>query len=182
MEEGDLDPSVRGLSILAKVDVTNLSTGELLRLSRKVLAELREREVIRTGNAPTGDYAEWLVQKSVGGKLEPNSNSSWDLETPDGEHLQIKARVVVNPRDSGQRQLSPFRSWNFDAAVVVLFDDEFKVRRAARLTPKELQKCARYSKHVNGEVVLAKDEMLDSGEDWTERLRKASRRQAKRTR
>jgi hypothetical protein len=39
-----------------------LSTGKLLALSRLILAELRHREVIRSGNAPAGDYAELLVR------------------------------------------------------------------------------------------------------------------------
>jgi hypothetical protein len=39
--------------------------GELLALSRRILAELRERGVIRTGNAPAGDYAELLAFRAV---------------------------------------------------------------------------------------------------------------------
>ena len=39
-----------------------MATGELMGLSRAILAELRRRGVIRTGNAPAGDYAELLVR------------------------------------------------------------------------------------------------------------------------
>lgn len=159
------------------MNLTKMSIGELLGLSRKVLAELRKRGVLRAANAPTGDYAEWLVQRATGGRLEPNSKSSWDLETADGERLQVKARVVVNPRDRGQRQLSPFRSWDFNAAVIVLFDDEFEVWKAAWLSVAKLKQCARYAKHVNGNLVFATDELLSSGEDWTERLAAISERQ-----
>lgn len=159
------------------IDLNKMSIGELLGLSREVLAELRERKVLRTANAPTGDYAEWLVQRATRGKLEPNSKSSWDLETSDGERLQVKARVVVNPRDRGQRQLSPFRSWDFNAAVIVLFDDEFEVWKAAWLSVAKLKQCARYAKHINGNLVFATDELLSNGEDWTERLVAISERQ-----
>ena len=92
----------------------------------------------RTGNAPAGDYAELLVQRASGGELAPNSQKSWDVLTSDGERLQIEARVVTDPRKRGERQLSVFRSWEFDAAVVVLFDDEFRVWRAARLPIERL--------------------------------------------
>src|SRR6266511_1444897 len=100
------------------------------------------RGVIRTGNAPAGDYAELLVQRATGGELAPNSQKSWDVLKSDGERLQIKARVVTDPRKRGERQLSVFRSWQFDAAVVVLFDDEFRVWRAARLCRSRPAHCA----------------------------------------
>jgi hypothetical protein len=83
----------------------------------------------------------------------------------------VKARVVTDPRVHGERQLSVFRSWDFDAAVVVLFDDEFRVWRAARLPVETLQAAARFVQHVSGYRVLATDELLAAGDDWTERLR-----------
>ena len=85
----------------------------------------------------------------------------------------MKARVVTDPRVRGERQLSVLRSWDFDAAVVVLFDDEFRVWRAARLPVETLQAAARFVQHVSGYRVLATDELLAAGDDWTERLRAA---------
>lgn len=156
------------------LDLRSLSTGELLALSRAVLTELKERGVIRTGNAPAGDYAELLVQVATEGELAPNSQRSWDVLTPEGERLQVKARVVTNPRAQGERQLSVFRSWDFDAGVIVLFDDTFRVWRAVRVPVETLQAKARYVGHVRGHRVIARDDLLDSGEDWTARLREAA--------
>jgi hypothetical protein len=160
-----------------KANLKRATIGELLALSRQVLVELRSRDVLRTSNAPTGDYAEWLVHRVVKGTLEPNSNRSWDVTTPSGDRLQVKARVVVDTKNRGQRQLSPFRSWDFHLAVIVLFDDEFKVRKAACLSAERLEAVARYAKHVNGHLVFATDELLAEGEDWTRRLRQAVQRQ-----
>ena len=89
-----------------------LSVGELLALSRGILAELRRRGVIRSGNAPAGDYAELLVQRATQGELAPSSQKSWDVQTPTAERLQVKARVVTNANARGERQLSAFRSWD----------------------------------------------------------------------
>lgn len=157
----------------ARIDLGDLGIGELLALSRRILAELRRRGVIRSGNAPAGDYAELLVQRATSGELAPNSQKSWDVVARDGERLQVKARVVTDPRVRGERQLSVFRSWDFDAAVVVLFDDEFRVWRAARLPVETLQAAERFVQHVSGYRVLATDELLAAGDDWTERLRAA---------
>ena len=49
---------------------------------------------------------------------------------------------------------SRFRSWDFDAAVVVLFDDEFRVWRAALLPVETLQAAARFIQHVSAYRVL----------------------------
>ena len=49
------------------MNLGEMTVGELLSFSRAILAELRRRGVIRTGNAPAGDYAELLVQRASGG-------------------------------------------------------------------------------------------------------------------
>jgi len=155
-------------------DLDSLSVGELLALSRRVLAELRRRGVIRSGNAPAGDYAELLVQRATGGELAPTSQRSWDVLTPEGERLQVKARVMTSANARGERQLSVFRSWDFDALVIVLFADDFRVWRATRLPTDLLEHQSRFIEHVRGYRVIATDALLDRGEDWTERLRAAT--------
>ena len=145
-------------------------------LFRQVLNELRERKVIRSANAPTGDYAEWLVQRALGGKLQPSSNKSADLIVRK-KKIQIKARVLSDPEKPGERQLSSFRSWDFDDAVLVLFNCRYDVRRATRITVAELEAAAREDKWVAGQRVIARDALLDSGRDITEKLREAAARQ-----
>ncbi len=56
----------------------------------------------------------------------------------------------------------------------MLFDDTFQVWRAARLPVETLQEKARFVGHVRGHSVIARDDLLDSGEDWTARLREAA--------
>ena len=88
------------------------SVRDLLAPSRSILRELQRRGVTRTGNAPTGGYAELLVQQATGGELAPNSQPSWDVLTgsSEPERLQAKARIATGA-GRGERQLSPFRWW-----------------------------------------------------------------------
>jgi hypothetical protein len=146
----------------------------LLALSRAVLAELKARGVIRSGNAPAGDYAELLVRQATSGELAPNSQKSWDVVTPDMEPFQVKARVVTNPQNRGERQLSVFRSWEFDAAVIVLFDDRFGVWRASCVPADAVRSNATSNPYVGGWRVFATDMLLEQVDDWTERLRAAT--------
>jgi hypothetical protein len=126
---------------------------------------------IRTGKAPTGDYAEWLVAEATGGELAPNSQESWDIRLPDGERLQVKSRFVTSPEDRGQRRLSSFRSWDVEAAVIVLLDDDFQVWRAVSLNLSTLKENARHVEHVNGNTVIATDGLLAQGLEMTDELR-----------
>jgi hypothetical protein len=62
-------------------NLDQLSVPELLRLSRDILRQLRTRDIIRSSNAPAGNYAELLTQRLTGGELAPNSQKSWDARS-----------------------------------------------------------------------------------------------------
>jgi hypothetical protein len=156
------------------VDLAGLTVSELLRLHGETLAELRRRDVIRTANAPAGDLAELLVARATGGTLADNSKRSWDVCVgdcdADGIRLQVKARLVDDMTTRSKRQLSPFRAWEFDSAVLVLFDPNYAVRRAACLPMEDVKAASRRQAHVNGHIVFATDRVLSQGEDWTAKL------------
>jgi hypothetical protein len=121
-----------------------------------------------------GDYAEYLIAALVKGELADNSEKSWDIKTASGERLQVKCRVVQEGK-RGQRQLSPFRTWDFDRAVIVLFDD-YGIYRCVALPREVVQEHSTYRKHVNGHVMRATDAVMNhpSGDDWTDDLRGVS--------
>ena len=79
----------------------------------------------------------------------------------DGEKLQVKARVVSEPAKPGQLQLSPFRSFGFDFAVIVLFSaTDYAVARAAKVPRQVVESTAIYRQHVNGKVLFARPEIM----------------------
>jgi hypothetical protein len=160
------------------VNLDQMSVRELLKLHGQTLAELRRRDVVRTANAPAGDYAEWLVAQTTSGELAGPAQKGWDVCTPEGGLLQVKARLVSDPRNRSQRQMSPFRSWEFHSAVFVLFDQNYVVLRAACLPADTVSAAAKRSELVNGDIVFATDEFLDRGEDWTPRLTAVTSRDA----
>jgi uncharacterized protein DUF6998 len=144
------------------IDVSATSTPALFALYRAILAQLRSRGVVRTENAPAGDYAEYLVAAAFDGELAPNSEKSWDVRLPTGKQLQVKARVVSNQPRRSQRQLSPFRSFEFDAAVIVfLAEADYAVSRAVEVPRAVVESSAKYNPHVNGHILHATDAILD---------------------
>ena len=142
-------------------DLSTFSESDLFSLYRAILSELKSRGVIRTENAPVGDYAEYLVATALGGQLAPNSEKSWDVLGNDGEKLQVKARVVSEPAEPGQLQLSPFRSFGFDSAVIVLLSAaDYAVSRASKVPRHVVESSAIYREHVNGKVLFARPEIM----------------------
>ena len=130
-------------------DLSTFSEPGLFALYRAILRELKSRGVIRTENAPAGDYAEYLVATALGGQLAPSSEKSWDVVSGDGEKLQVKARVVSDPPLPGQLQLSPFRSFGFDAVVIVLLSAaDYAVWRASKVPRDVVESAAVHRQHV----------------------------------
>jgi hypothetical protein len=155
--------------------LTGRSIAQLFRLFAAVLAELRRREVVRSANAPVGAYAELLVAKLTGGALAAPSEKSWDALTPTGERLQVKARLVGSQPRPGQLELSPFRSFDFDAAIIVLLSaDTYEVVRASRVPVVEVQARSRFRAHVNGHICFANQSLLTSmgSQDLTDPMRR----------
>ena len=139
---------------------------ELLAGIEASLQELRRRGVARTSNAPTGDYAESLALKVLGGELASNSAKSYDLVTAAGDRIQVKARVIRNG-SAGERQLSPFRSFDFEHALIILFDSEYRVRRATMLPAAIVLAHSTDNAYINARRFIARDAVLDLGTDLT---------------
>lgn len=119
------------------VMASKASVGDLLSGYARILAELRRRGVVRSVNAPAGDYAEWLCARALDARLVDNfSVKSHDLILADGRRVQVKARVTSEPPRAGQLQTSPFRSWDFDVAAFVMFRDRDYKGVTRRLGPR----------------------------------------------
>lgn len=120
-------------------DPSARSNRELLSDWAGIMRVLRTREIIRTNNSPTGDIAEALVERALGGKRSHFSQAGWDVRLPpspefaDGERVQIKSLRVV-PWAKPPTTCSPIVDQEYDSVVVVYFDEDFRVTRALRFT------------------------------------------------
>lgn len=154
--------------------IEEMTTAELLTLNRRTLWELYRRGVIRTLNAPTGDWAELLVATAYGGTLAPNSEKSFDVALPDGRRLQVKARIL-DPDNVGSHILSAFRTWDFDACVVVLLSTEdLSVLAASEIASEVLRRFASYRRHTNAWAVRPTPALMALGLDVAALLRAAA--------
>lgn len=84
---------------------------------------------------------------------------------------EFKARLVRSVKRKSERQLSVFRSFDFQDCLVLLFDPEYDVRSATLVPTEIVQAHARFRQHVNGSVFFATEEILKLGTDLTQRFR-----------
>lgn len=131
------------------VDLTQMTVPALLGLEAHIVAEFRRRGLVRSNNKPVGDIAEQVVLAARGGVLEANSTKSHDITTPTGVRIQVKAMGARSAGESGK--FSPFRSFDFDTAVFLVFAaGAFDLVLARELTSAKVDAMSRYSKHTNG--------------------------------
>jgi hypothetical protein len=142
--------------------LNKLTTAELLSTHSAVLDELRKRNVIRSNNNPTGDYAEWLVSTKL--KLSLANTSAKGFDAIDGDiRYQIKGRRVTPKNKS--TQLSVIRNLegeDFDFLVAVVFDNEWNVLRAAKISHQTVSAIATYRPHVNGHVMYLRPSIFEN--------------------
>jgi hypothetical protein len=136
---------------------------QLLKLYCEVLRELRRRKFSRSENNPAGDIAETLVACALDLKLVANSKAGYDAVHADGTRFQIKGRRITTTNPS--RQLSTMRGLenkHFDYLAGVIFDQDFRIFRAALIPHLIVEKIAKHQKHVNGARFELKDHIWEA--------------------
>lgn len=154
-----------------RLDLTTLSVRELLQLEAGIISEFRERNLVRTNNKPLGDIAEQIVFTARGGILEANSMKSHDITEPSGRRIQVKAMGPRAARQSGP--FSPFRSFDFDSAIFLVFEaPTFELAFARELETQEVELLTRYRAHTNSRIAT-RNQIKNAGVDVTAEMRAA---------
>lgn len=153
--------------------LTSRSISELLALHAAIMEELRTRNVLRTANNPTGDLAEYFFCAAFDWVQESNSAKAFDATDENGTRYQIKGRRIH--RRNGSRQLSAIRDLEgFDILAAVLFDDDYRILRAALIPAAVVRDHSKFIEHTNSHKFLLRDAIWEASgvSDVTERLRK----------
>lgn len=134
-----------------------MSVQGLLVLHSQIGDELRNRKIVRTGNGPIGDYAEYLFAGAFEWTLQLNSASGHDAEK-DGVRYQIKSRRIT--AKSTSRQLGAIRRLpdkTFDVLAAVLFDSRFNVLKAILIPHDLVLQYAKRIEHTNSWRLMLED-------------------------
>lgn len=135
---------------------------------------LRERGVIRTNNNPVGDIAEAIVHAHFGGERGSFAQAGWDVKTPSGERIQVKA---LRQTPTGKRRnLSPIRDADYDSVVVVILDEDFKVTEGLKLAREVVEELFQHRDYVNGRIITVTGSLRDDPRVETVDLADAAQR------
>lgn len=141
-----------------------MSLLDLLTLNVKITEELRNRNVIRTANNITGDLAEHLFCTAFCWTQAPNSERGFDATDTDGKRYQIKGRRVH--RRNPSRQLSALRNIEnkqFEFLAGIIFDDNYRVTRAAIIPHSIVVAQSTFVEHTNSSRFMLNDRV------WSEK-------------
>jgi hypothetical protein len=157
-------------------ELDTLSVSELLRLHAGILEQLRLRDIVRSANNPSGDFAETLFSRAFGWKLESNSSSGYDAIDASNTRYQIKCRRMTAKNTS--RQMSALRNLKnspFDILAVVLFDEHFGIIRGALIPIAIVIENSKFTEHVNAHRFMLRDSIwsIEGVVDVTKVLRGA---------
>lgn len=164
----------QGSRLSGALDFSAMEPNELLRVHSAVLDELMRREICRSRNNPTGDYAEWLVADRLGLQLERNSSKGYDATDTAGKRYQIKARQAARgqkaPLFSVIRELD---QGHFDFLVAVVFATDWAVSYGALIPHEHVAPLCAFRERVNGhQMRLARSALGAQGvQDITAQLR-----------
>ena len=154
--------------------LVEMTVAELLAFHVQIGEELRARGVSRSANNPVGDLSERLFCSAFGWEQAPNSERGYDARDSSKIRYQIKGRRIH--RRIKSRQLSAIRELKkrpFDVLAGVLFEDDYKVFRAALIPWAVVDQHSTYQAHTNSYRFQLRDEvwLLDSVQDVTDRIR-----------
>ena len=130
----------------------SISEVELLQTHSAVINELIRRGVVKTRNNPIGDYTEWLVCRQLKLRVQGNSQAAYDAIDPEETRYQIKGRCD----SSNAVQLGVIRNLDqhgFDFLVALVFNEDYSIRHAVKISHEAVRSLARYRSHQNGHIL-----------------------------
>jgi hypothetical protein len=119
------------------------------------MKRLRQRDVVRSGNNPVGDYCESLVVRALKLRRLERSNKGCDaIDDSENKNYEIKGRRLTE--DNPSTQLSVIRDLDlchFDYLVGVLLDEDFTVSYGCCIPRKVVKDYAPHRDYVNGRII-----------------------------
>jgi hypothetical protein len=96
--------------------------------------------------------------RALGLNLAGKSTSGYDAKDSKGRRYEIKARrQTPTSKPTHFSAIRGLPKQRFDFLVVVVFDEDYAVVKAAQLSFSAAQALARYRQHVNGSIVHFRD-------------------------
>lgn len=143
------------------IKLEQMTNVELLQAHGAVIDELIRRDVVRTRNNPIGDYTEWLVCKRLDLNQQNNSTAACDAVSKTGnQRYQLKGRQS----DAHRVQFSAIRNLEqngFDFVIAVVFNKDYSIRFAAKLTHTAVERLSRYHGHINAHILMLSEDCFE---------------------
>lgn len=128
---------------------------QLFEAYNKAMGDMLAAGLIRSTNNPLGDYAEYLIAKSLDLKLVGKSAKGYDATDLRGKRYQIKSRrpTASNP----SRQLGGFRDLDeklFDFCLAGIFSEDFSLKELWEIPHERIREFAKRTTRGFSTIIL----------------------------
>lgn len=144
------------------MDWSKVEDHQLLSIYSSLMAELKQREIVRSSNNPVADYTEKLVARALSLTLQDQSCAGFDAVGGDGTRYQIKGRRITPHNKSAQ--LGGLRNLGkrpFDVLAAVIFSADFSVSYGGLIPIEVVVEKSRFSAHVNSHRFIFRRNVLE---------------------
>ena len=135
---------------------------------------LRRRRIAWNENSPTGDLARFVFCTAFSWQRAPNSEKGFSASDGRGMRYRFKGRRLHGRHKS--RSLSALRALDgFDTLAAVVFDEAYRVSRAAPIPNEVVREGCKFVPHTNRHRFMLSDDVWNDGrvKDVTAVLRAA---------
>jgi len=135
---------------------------EVAKAWARCMRALRARDLVRTANAPVGDYAERICCERFGLERRGFSEKSIDALDADGIRYQIKARRLTPENRS--RQLGAIRDVEeepFDVLLAVFFNEDLDLEEIWHVPHEVVTEASFVARTNSTRFVLTKERRND---------------------
>ncbi len=144
--------------------LSDMNNQQLLILYSNVMEELRNRDIIRSGNNPVADYAEKVAVEKLKLNRAGKEAKGFDASDNLGNYYQIKGRRITKYNNS--RQLGVIRNLDdklFNYLIAVFFYEDFTVKEIWKIPHSFIKANSTFSSLQNGYILIANNNILSSG-------------------
>ena len=150
------------------MDLSKLSSDEIINLYPSLLDELKKRKIIRTNNV-IGEIAEYLVEQAYNKdtslpklQLGINSTKNIDAISVNGERYAIKSTSGTNTGVFSSIPLVDDGNTYFEYLIILMFDKNYKIKTIIELTWKDFLKYRKIKKPENKFSINVTKDVLEN--------------------
>ena len=143
----------KALNLLSRDQGSKVETRalqELLKAHADLELEMQKHPWVNNRNNPIAEIAENLVAEATGGSRVPNNSKGWDVESFDGQRIEVKSRRLPEIPKPGEQFGVLREPFEFHIVALLVFDMHYGLSRLVTVPADEVIAVSQFNSRSNG--------------------------------